>query len=247
MAAKTFRTKGIVLRTDRLGEADRIITLLTIDQGIIRAVAKGVRRTSSRYGARLELFSVIDAQLLSGRNLDILTQVEVLYPFAQLIARDYDLYTAGAIIVETALQLFAEDDPDPSHYRLTLGALNALARRHHDPDLVLSAFLLRAMAQQGWAPQLGVCGNCGTNLNLNFFSVPQGCSICDDCATIEAMDLPRPGSQIAAALLRGDWDLAETAARQTQKEIAHLATTYAQWHLERKLKSVPVRQHGRTS
>src|SRR5690625_5651353 len=73
---KLYRDEAIVLRTHKLGEADRIVTLLTRNYGQVRAVAKGVRRTSSKFGARLEPFSVIDVQLYAGRNLDVITQVD---------------------------------------------------------------------------------------------------------------------------------------------------------------------------
>ena len=71
-----YRDEGVVLRTQKLGEADRIITLLTRRHGKVRAVAKGVRRTKSKFGARLEPFSHVDLQLYTGRNLDIVTQAE---------------------------------------------------------------------------------------------------------------------------------------------------------------------------
>ena len=78
-----YRDAGVVLRTQKLGEADRIITLLTRHNGRVRAVGKGVRRTTSRFGARLEPFMHVDLQLAEGRSLDIITQVETLNPFAR--------------------------------------------------------------------------------------------------------------------------------------------------------------------
>ena len=83
-----YRDEGVVLRTQKLGEADRIVTLLTRDHGRVRAVAKGVRRTSSRIGARLEPFGHVDVQLYEGRSLDTVTQVESLASYgAALVAR----------------------------------------------------------------------------------------------------------------------------------------------------------------
>src|SRR5690606_24524380 len=90
-----YRDEGIVLRTQKLGEADRIVTLLTRHHGKVRAVAKGVRRTSSRFGSRLEPFMAVDLQLHSGRNLDIVTQAETLAPYGRRIGTDYALYTTG--------------------------------------------------------------------------------------------------------------------------------------------------------
>ena len=76
-----YRDSAVVLRVTKLGEADRIVTLLTRREGRVRAVAKGVRRTKSRFGSRLEPFSHVDLQLYAGRNLDIVTQAETLDPF----------------------------------------------------------------------------------------------------------------------------------------------------------------------
>ena len=94
-----YRDEAIVLRTHKLGEADRIITMLTRTRGRVRAVAKGVRRTKSRFGARLEPFMVVDVQCYEGRSLDTITQAETLAPYGDPIARDYVTYTAATVRV----------------------------------------------------------------------------------------------------------------------------------------------------
>jgi DNA repair protein RecO (recombination protein O) len=91
-AARAYRDEAVVLRTHKLGEADRIITLLTKHHGQVRAVAKGVRRTSSRFGARLEPFMVADLQLVSGKSLDIVTQAVARGAYGGNIAADYASY-----------------------------------------------------------------------------------------------------------------------------------------------------------
>ena len=85
---RIYRDEGIVLRTQKLGEADRIVTLLTRRTGRVRAVAKGVRRTRSRFGARLEPFTHVDLLLYPGRSLDVITQAETVRPFGELLAQD---------------------------------------------------------------------------------------------------------------------------------------------------------------
>src|SRR5436305_10337005 len=97
-----YRDEAVVLRTQKLGEADRIVTLLTRRHGRVRAVAKGVRRTGSRFGARLEPFGHVDVLLYAGRELDIVTQADVLAPYGEHIADDYPRYTAGTAILEAA-------------------------------------------------------------------------------------------------------------------------------------------------
>ena len=100
-----YRDRGIVLRSVKLGEADRIVTFLTEGRGKVRAVAKGVRRTSSRFGARLEPFMVADLQLVSGRTLDIVTQAVAKGAYGGNIAADYSRYTVAAAMTETAEKL----------------------------------------------------------------------------------------------------------------------------------------------
>jgi DNA repair protein RecO (recombination protein O) len=91
----TYRDEVVVLRTHKLGEADRIVTMLSRRHGKLRAVAKGVRRTSSKFGARLEPFMVADVQLYQGRSLDIVQQAESLGSYGAAIVADYDRYTAA--------------------------------------------------------------------------------------------------------------------------------------------------------
>ena len=156
-----YRDEAVVLRTHPLGEADRIITLLTKERGRIRAVAKGVRRTKSRFGARLEPFMVVDVQCYEGRNLDTVTQAESLATYGQTIARDYTVYTAATVMVETAERLTEEHEPSTQQYLLLAGALRSLGGGEHDPGLVLDAYLLRALAVAGWAPSFHDCAKCG--------------------------------------------------------------------------------------
>ncbi len=125
---RLYRDRAVVLRQHKLGEADRIVTLLTRDHGLVRAVAKGVRRTRSKFGARLEPFAHIDVQLHPGRNLDIVTQVVSIDAFATDIVSDYGRYTCACAMLETAERLAGEERaPAPALHRLTVGALRAVA------------------------------------------------------------------------------------------------------------------------
>src|SRR5690606_31125048 len=100
---------AVVLRTHKLGEADRIVTMLSRRHGKIRAVAKGVRRTGSRFGARLEPFMVVDVQCYQGRSLDIVQQAETLGSYGSDIAADYARYTSATAMVEAADRLTDHD------------------------------------------------------------------------------------------------------------------------------------------
>ena len=129
-----YRDEAIVLRTHKLGEADRIITLLTRQHGRVRAVAKGVRRTTSRFGSRLEPFTHVDLQLAEGRNLDTITQAETITPFAKGLGLDYDRYTAGTVMLETADRLVTEErEPSVQQFLLLVGGLRAMTAGEHGP------------------------------------------------------------------------------------------------------------------
>src|SRR5215469_6477700 len=148
-----YRDDGIVLRTQKLGEADRIITILGRTSGRVRAVAKGVRRTKSRFGARLEPFTHVDLMLHAGRSLDIITQAEVIRPYGAPLAGDYPRYTAGVAMLETAERFTpVEKEPALRQLLLLIGGLRALTDAEHAPGLVLDAFLLRSLAVAGYAP-----------------------------------------------------------------------------------------------
>ena len=147
---RLYRDRAVVLRQHKLGEADRIVTLLTRDHGLVRAVAKGVRRTRSKFGARLEPFAHIDVQLHPGRNLDIVTQVQAIDAFATDIVSDYGRYTCACAVLETAERLAGEERaPMPALHRLTVAALRAVADGSRPRELVLDAYLLRAMGIAG--------------------------------------------------------------------------------------------------
>src|SRR5699024_6204242 len=122
----TYRDDAVVLRTHKLGEADRIITLLTRRTGKVRAVARGIRRTSSKFGAKLEPFSHVDVQFVDGRSLAVITQAESVRVHGALLAGDFRRYSAGQVMLETADRLVAEErEPSVQQFLLLVGALNA--------------------------------------------------------------------------------------------------------------------------
>jgi len=158
-----YRDDGIVLRTHKLGEADRIVTLLARRSGRVRAVAKGVRRTKSRFGARLEPFTHVDLLLYTGRSLDVITQAETVRPYGAPLASDYPRYTTGTAMLETAERFTpVEKEPALRQFLLLVGGLRSLGEGLHDPRLVLDAYLLRSLAVAGYAPALEECAICGT-------------------------------------------------------------------------------------
>ena len=235
-----YRDDGIVLRTQKLGEADRIITLLTREHGRVRAVAKGVRRTSSKFGARLEPFMHVDVQLYTGRSLEIVTQAETLAPYGERIVADYPRYTAGSAMLETAERFTAEEkEPAVQHYLLLVGGLRTLAAGGHEPGLVLDAFLLRSLAVAGYAASFADCARCGAEGPHRAFSVPGGGAVCPACRPAGAISPAPETLALLSALLTGDWDAADASEARHRRESTGIVAAYLQWHLERGLRSWP--------
>lgn len=234
-----YRDEAIVLRAQKLGEADRIVTLLTRHHGKVRAVAKGVRRTSSRLGSRVEPFMVVDAQLYLGRNLDIVTQVETLGPYARPICGDYALYTAGTAMLETADRLVeAEREPATQQFLLLVAAVRALSERAHAPGLVLDSYLLRALAVAGWAPSFTDCARCGAAGPHRAFAPGSGGAVCGACRPPGAASPAPETFALLAALLTGDWMVADVSAERHRREANGLVAAFLQFHLERGLRSL---------
>ncbi len=160
-----YRDDGIVLRTQKLGEADCIVTLLARRTGRVRAVAKGVRRTKSRFGARLEPFTHVDLLMYAGRSLDVITQADTVRPYGKPFGSDYPRYTTGTAMLETAEKFTpVEKEPAMRQFLLLVGGLRALGEGAHDPRLILDAYLLRSLAVAGYAPALDECAVCGTRV-----------------------------------------------------------------------------------
>jgi len=236
-----YRDEAVVLRTQKLGEADRIITLLTRRHGRVRAVAKGVRRTGSRFGARVEPFMQVDLQLHEGRSLDVVTQAETIEPYGEKIANDYARYTAGTAVLETAERLTVEErEPSLRLYLLVVGALRALAEQAHAPTLVLDAFILRAMAIAGYEPSLDACARCGEPGPHRYFAPAAGGAVCATHRPAGAATVSPAATGVLVALLEGDWSVADGADARVQREVSGLAAAYLQWHLERGLRSLPL-------
>jgi DNA repair protein RecO (recombination protein O) len=242
-----YRDDGIVLRTHKLGEADRIITILGRHSGRIRAVAKGVRRTKSRFGARLEPFTHVDLMLHAGRSLDVITQAEVIRPYGEPLAGDYPRYTAGVAMLETAERFTpVEKEPALRQLLLLIGGLRTLGDGEHAPGLVLDAFLLRSLAVAGYAPALQECARCGapgdgapgTGRPLPGFAVAAGGMVCASCRPPGAASPAPQTAALMLALLQGDWDSADRSERRHRVECSGLVAAYLQWHLEHSIRSL---------
>jgi DNA repair protein RecO (recombination protein O) len=245
---RLYRDDAVVLRVQKLGESDRIITMLTRRYGRVRAVAKGVRRTTSRFGGRLEPFGHVDVQWAQGRTLHMISQVEGIDLYRGRFSDDYPRYTVANAVAETAERLTPiEEEPSLRLFQLTLGALRALAAGEHPGTLVLDSYLLRAMSVAGWAPSLRACAVCGTPGQHRAFSVPAGGSVCPDCRPPGAANPSPAALELMAALVDGDWRVADASEPGIRRQASGLVAAHLQWHLERGLRSLPLvdRSSGR--
>jgi DNA repair protein RecO (recombination protein O) len=233
----TYRDEAVVLRTHKLGEADRIVTMLSRRHGKIRAVAKGVRRTSSRFGARLEPFMVADVQLYAGRSLDTVQQAESIGSYGAEIAVHYERYTAAHAMVEAADRL-GDAEATAQQYVLLVGGLRALSRGEHSPRSILDSYLLRAMSLSGWAPGLDDCARCGEPGPHQMFMAQAGGMVCRSCAPAGAARVEPATIDLLRALIRGDWEQIDVASHREHAAAAGLVAAYTQWHLERGIRSL---------
>lgn len=233
----SYRDEVVVLRTHTLGESDRIVTMLAKGRGKIRAVAKGVRRTSSRIGARLEPFMVADVQCYEGRSLDTVTQVETLAAYGADIATDYPRFTAATAMVEAADKL-SDTEHSPQQYVLLVGALRALSRGERIPGVILDSYLLRAFALAGWSPSLEGCARCGREGRQSRIVVQLGGVVCDECAPPGTPSLDPEAISVLSALLRGDWPIVEGASASSMAQASGITAAFVQWHLERSLRAL---------
>ena len=236
-----YRDSAVVIRTSRLGEADRIITLLTRDHGRIRAVAKGVRRTKSKFGARLEPGSAVDVQLHTGKTFDIITEAVTHENFGDALSSDYQKWTIASTILEVA-ERFAGNEGEPSvqQFLLLVGALKSLAYEAHHPSLILDAYLLRSLSLAGYAPSMTICSRCEAPGPHRFFSLVGGGSVCNSCKPPASATASPETLKLMADLLTGDWESADASEPRNRREASGLITAYLQWHMERNLKSLPM-------
>jgi DNA repair protein RecO (recombination protein O) len=184
-----YKARAIVLKTYRLGENDKIIKLYSFEKGIISAVAKGVLKPKSRFGARLELYNILDLEITSGRSIDIISQTEIIGSFKN-ISSDFYKYSFSQIIADIILKTQSEDLYSNNLFKLLYVVLKKI------DDLVLedirslekitSFFIAKLLILMGYAPILSNCGMCSSEISINeknlYFSITMGSAICQQCS-----------------------------------------------------------------
>jgi DNA repair protein RecO (recombination protein O) len=238
-----YRDRGVVLRTYKLGEADRIVVLITSGHGKVRAVAKGVRRTKSRFGGRLEPLSHVELLLYEGRELDIVTQAEIIEPW-RLLHEDLNRVAQGLAMAEATEQVAQEREPSEPLYRMLVGALRILAER--SSPLVVGAFYWKLLSLDGAGPVLDFCASCGSSppaVPLVAFDIAEGGALCRLCRRGQPVS---PGAlELLGWVLGGQLGRAlEMPASATTAEVASLATVSLEQHLERRLRALHTLEHS---
>ena len=234
MSSPLYRDTGVVLRTYKLGEADRIVVVLTEEHGKVRAVAKGVRKTMSKFGARLEPGSHVKLLLAQGRELDVISQADAVDSLAPLMA-DLDHLTKAMAVLEAVDQMSLDREPNPGLYRMLVGVLRTIGDQ--GGALVVPAFYWKLLASDGVRPELDVCVRCGEDGPLVAFDMDQGGALCRVCRT--GAPLSEAALDLMRMVLGGRLNqaLAEPESAATREVSSH-ATRALEHHIERRLRTI---------
>jgi len=242
-----YHEQGVVLRRIKLAEADRIVTIMTQGSGKVRAVAKGARKTLSRFGARLEPFTHVQVLMYRGRgSLDTVTQAEILSPH-RTIRQDYSLITAGEAMIEATDKVAEEHERNVRLFLLLLQGLRALDQAPTDAAAVAESFLLKLLSLSGFHPSLTACAVCGGRLDPGLFSSAQGGAVCGRCADHDA-ELVAP--ETFALLARYAGAGLETVGfgpiegGPVRKQARQMLYGFTEYHFDRRIRSLPMLARG---
>lgn len=222
--------QGIVLRGYPFGEADRVLVIVSPNHGEVRAVAKGVRRTKSRFGGRLEPLTHVDLVLYQGRNLATVTQVSVIEAFPRL-RQDLDAVMVAGTMAEAVGKVVVEEEPSHRIFLLLLRGLRALEEGAGGMDLMAS-FLLKLSDAIGQAPALEHCAACGAEDRLGRFSMAGGGLICERCDTGGTIRLRDGLTEHLARLSAADLSGFTSPDSKLAADAAGLARRFVEYHIE---------------
>ena len=174
-----YRDSALVLRSWRIGESDRVVSMLGENSGKIRAVVKGVRKTKSRFGARLEPLSLVSLLCWKGRDLDVVSQAETIELFRRT-REDFDRLSKANVILEATEQVAQDGFSDPELFKLVVRVLRVLEA--DNPAMLLGSFIWKLLASQGYRPQMEMCVMCGSPDSRAGFDAAAGGVLCDEHA-----------------------------------------------------------------
>ncbi len=237
-----YKSKGIVLRSYKLGEADKIIVIFSSWHGKIKAVAKGIRRTKSKFGSRLEPFTYVDLLLYKGRELDIITQAEIITSFKE-IRGDLDKVKHGFVMLELIDKVGQEREQSQESFSLLLNSLEVLKTANNNYTLILIMSELGLMSVIGFRPHLQGCVSCNRSILLktNVFSLRLGGFLCADCRAEDPGSLVLSEETIRILSKMFEMPLVSwqgyDISPKVNAELLKLTERYVAYHLDRSLKS----------
>lgn len=234
-----YKMEGIVIRRVNLGEADRLVTLYARDHGKITAAAKGARKPKSRFAGRLELFTHLKALLAVGRTLDVVSQVEVVEPFAA-VRKDLGRLGYASYVAEIADRATADREPAPEIFKALREALEVV--RDGDAELGGLWFSARILRLIGYAPVVERCIICGKPLaGAVAFSHPLGGSVCESDRHRDPQAVAVTGAALKAIAFLQQASPAMLARlsldHRQRAELASLLQRYLEYRLEVRLRS----------
>lgn len=229
-----LRDEAVVLRGYRSGEADRVVVLWTREHGKVRAIAKGVRKPTTKIGGGLEPLAHVSIFLATGKGLAIVRQVEHLGRYPTLHG-SFERLTAGLALIEAVDAIPVDDAGDVAIFDLLVRALATLDDARFLPALVPAGFYLRLLALDGSDPILDVCAHCGSIGPLVAFDAAVGGVLCASCRS--GRPLSEPGLALLRRLAQGQ--LAEVLAEGSPPgaaEVTMLTHEAIERHFGRRLK-----------
>ena len=235
-----YRATGVVLRTIKLGEADRIVTICSAERGKIRAVAKGVRKTKSRFGGRLEPVSHVALQCYEGRELDTITQVESVDGF-RTIREDFDRLGRAISMLEAIDNISQPGESNPRLYQMLVGALKSL--NENDSPAIVASFYFKLLSFEGVRPVVEACVSCNSAEPLVAFDTVEGGLLCRNCR--RGMAVSTAAVALMQRVLGGDMvSVLKEDATPATFELIHVADEALEAHLERRIRSRRLLDHS---
>ena len=246
--ARSIRVEAVVLRHSEWGEADRMLTLFTLELGKVRALAKGARKARSRKAGHIEPFTRCSLQLARGRDILLVTQADTVEPYNAL-REDLILITHASYVVELLDRFTYEEGENRAIYRLlvdTLARLNLCGIddpgiERYEPDLIVRYYEIRLLDLVGFRPQLFNCANCGEEIKAQdqFFSAEAGGVLCPKCGgkTTAARPVSMQALKYMRHFQRSSFGQAARARANliTHREMESLMQYYLTYLLERAL------------
>ncbi|MEE4194657.1 MAG: DNA repair protein RecO [Anaerolineae bacterium] len=238
---RSLRVEAVVLRHLEVGEADRILTIYSREQGKLRCIAKGVRKIRSRKAGHIQPFSRVKLMLARGHDLWIITQAELIdaYPALQ---ENLVILSYAAYVIELLDRFSYEEGPNQALYRLLERTLDRLTKAEH-PEMVVRYYDMRLLDLMGFRPQLFNCVNCEKEIIAQdqYFSAQRGGVLCPNCG--HASPVARPIPMQVLKYMRHFQKASYSAAMKAPyhekiyKQFASIVNYYYLYLLERRLNS----------